>query len=286
MESLKLVECPRDAMQGIVEFIPTELKAKYINAILKCGFDTVDFGSFVSQKSIPQLKDTAELLGMLQLNPMSKMLAIVANERGAMDACNFEEIDYLGFPFSVSEEFQQRNTNKSREDAFENIEQIYNDLKDSNKELVVYFSMAFGNPYHDNWNIKEIEQWTERFAKLGIKTLILSDTVGMANEKNIQSLFGNLLNDFPKIEFGAHFHTQYFDWKEKVEWAYNLGCRRFDGAIKGFGGCPMAKDELVGNMPTEHLISFMKEKEIHSNINEIEFQKSIDMANEIFATYH
>ena len=282
---MKIIECPRDAMQGIKEFIPTETKIEYHNQLLKVGFEVLDCGSFVSPKMIPQMQDTEMVLQNLDKTE-TKISVIVANMSGAKKAISNEKVAILGFPFSLSETFQQRNTNKSREDAFENIEQIYNDLKGSNKELVIYFSMAFGNPYHDNWNIKEIEQWTERFAKLGIKTLILSDTVGMANEKNIQSLFGNLLNDFPKIEFGAHFHTQYFDWKEKVEWAYNLGCRRFDGAIKGFGGCPMAKDELVGNMPTEHLISFMKEKEIHSNINEIEFQKSIDMANEIFATYH
>jgi len=282
---MKIIECPRDAMQGIKEFIPTETKIEYHNQLLKVGFEVLDCGSFVSPKMIPQMQDTEMVLQNLDKTE-TKISVIVANMSGAKKAISNEKVAILGFPFSLSETFQQRNTNKSREDAFENIEQIYNDLKGSNKELVIYFSMAFGNPYHDNWTIKEIENWTERFANLGISTLILSDTVGMANEENIQSLFGNLLNDFPKIEFGAHFHTQYFDWKEKVEWAYNLGCRRFDGAIKGFGGCPMAKDELVGNMPTEHLISFMKEKEIHSNINEIEFQKSIDMANEIFATYH
>ena len=249
---MKIIECPRDAMQGISEFIPTDVKAAYINQLLKVGFDTIDFGSFVSPKAIPQLKDTAQVLAQLDLeNTNSKLLSIIANTRGAFDACSFEEINYLGFPLSVSEEFQKRNTNKSIEESLRVVEEIQNLSVKNNKELMVYLSMAFGNPYIENYDPDIVSELTEKLHDLEIRIVVLSDTIGVSNPKIIAPLFDALIKEYSTIEFGAHFHTTVDAWEEKVSAAYLNGCRRFDGALKGFGGCPMASDNLLGNMPTE-----------------------------------
>ena len=276
---MKIIECPRDAMQGISEFIPTDKKIAYINQLLKVGFDTIDFGSFVSSKAIPQLKDTAEVLNGLDLSSTSsKLLAIIANNRGATDACNFQEIDYLGFPLSVSEEFQQRNTKKSIDEALKEVEEIQNLAIKNNKELVVYLSMAFGNPYSENYHPDIVAELTENLYKLEVGTVALSDTIGVSNPDNIKPLFNTLIKEYPTIEFGAHFHTTSDTWEEKVDTAYKNGCRRFDAALKGYGGCPMAKDDLVGNMPTEKLITYFTE-DLKLNLDELE--KSLTFTNDI-----
>ncbi|MDB4089191.1 hydroxymethylglutaryl-CoA lyase [Flavobacteriales bacterium] len=285
---IKLIECPRDAIQGIHDFIPTQLKADYINSLLKVGFDTIDFGSFVSPKAIPQLKDTAEVLSKLDLeNTNSKLLAIVANKRGADDACQFEEIDYLGFPFSVSETFQQRNTNSSIEESLSRVEEIQNLSLKNNKKLVVYLSMAFGNPYEDKWNEDIVAKWAEKLhTKLDVNILALSDTIGTSNKVNITSLFSTLIPEFDKVEFGAHLHTTPDTWEEKIAASIESGCNRFDGAIKGFGGCPMAKDELTGNMPTEKMLSYFEEQNFETNINHGNFLSSMKKSSEIFDSFH
>lgn len=257
---MKIIECPRDAMQAISTFIPTDIKAAYINQLLKVGFDTIDFGSFVSPKAIPQLKDTAEVLAKLDLeNTNSKLLSIIANIRGANDACNFEKINYLGFPLSVSEQFQQRNTKKSIAQALNTVEEIQNLAIKKNKELVVYLSMAFGNPYAENYHPDIVAELTKKLHQLEIGIVALSDTIGVSSPTNIAPLFSTLIQEYPTIEFGAHFHTTSDKWEEKVESAYQNSCRRFDAALKGYGGCPMAKDDLVGNMPTEKLIAYFIE---------------------------
>jgi len=277
---MKIIECPRDAMQGISEFIPTEKKIAYINQLLKVGFDTIDFGSFVSPKAIPQLKDTAEILAGLDLvNTFSKLLAITANKRGAIDACAFTEIDYLGFPLSVSEEFQQRNTNKSIVEALGVVEDIQNLAVKNNKELVVYLSMAFGNPYAENYHPEIVAELTDKLDKLEVRIIALSDTIGVSNPNNIKPLFSTLIKQYPKIEFGAHFHTTADNWEEKVDSAYQYGCRRFDTALKGYGGCPMAEDKLTGNMPTEQLITYFKED---LGLNQVEFKKSLEASRLLF----
>jgi hydroxymethylglutaryl-CoA lyase len=280
---MKIVECPRDAMQGLAEFIPTEKKADYLNMLLEVGFDTLDFGSFVSPKAIPQMRDTAEVLSRLQLEETNtKLLAIVANQRGASDACQLEEIQYLGYPFSVSETFQQRNTNKSIEQSLSLVEEMQSMCVNHDKELVVYLSMAFGNPYGEAWNEEIVAQWGEKLAGLGIKTLALSDTIGVSNTDNISRLFSTLIPEFTEVEWGAHLHTTSATWREKVEAAYNSGCRRFDSAIKGLGGCPMAKDDLVGNMPTEKLLSFTQEKCIETGVNPLAFESAYNKAIDTF----
>jgi hydroxymethylglutaryl-CoA lyase len=285
---IKLIECPRDAMQGIHEFIPTQLKADYINSLLKVGFNTLDFGSFVSPKAIPQLKDTAEVLSKLDLsNTTSKLLSIVANKRGAMDACQFEEINYLGFPFSVSETFQQRNTNSSIEESLSRVEEIQNLCLKNKKELVVYLSMAFGNPYEDKWNEDIVAEWAEKLhTKLDVNILALSDTIGTSNNENITSLFSTLIPEFEKVEFGAHLHTTPDTWQEKITASIESGCNRFDGAIKGFGGCPMAADELTGNMPTEKMLSYFEEQNFEIKLNHGKFLDSMKKSNEIFDSFH
>lgn len=286
-KSIKLIECPRDAIQGMNDFVPTKLKSEYINSLLKVGFDTIDFGSFVSPKAIPQLRDTAEVLSQLHLEESnSKLLAIVANERGAKDAINFEEIDYLGFPFSVSETFQQRNTNSSIEQSLSRVEKIQNLATSNKKETVVYLSMAFGNPYGDSWNQDIVAKWAETlFSQLEIKIMALSDTIGVSDKENISALFSTLIPEFTDIEFGAHLHTTPDTWKEKIEASVKSGCRRFDGAIKGFGGCPMATDELTGNMPTEKMISYFAENNWNSSVNQGFFLDSLKKSNEIFESY-
>lgn len=281
---MKVIECPRDAMQGIHEFIPTEKKADYINQLLKVGFDTVDFGSFVSPKAIPQLKDTAEVLSKLDLSSTStKLLAIVANKRGAEDACQFEEISYLGYPFSISEQFQQRNTNADIETSLGRVEDMATLADKHNKKLVIYISMAFGNPYDEPWHPDIAAMWSERLHKeFGIEILALSDTIGSSNKENISYLFNTLIPEFPQVEFGAHLHTTPDSWREKVDAAYKSGCRRFDGAIKGFGGCPMAKDDLTGNMPTENIIKYLEENNVNPKINKDQFLSCLEKASTVF----
>lgn len=284
MSALKLVECPRDAMQGLHDFIPTNVKVDYINQLLKCGFDTIDFGSFVSPKAIPQMRDTGEVLSKLDLqNTNSELLAIIANERGAEDAIQFEEINYLGYPFSVSEEFQLRNTNATIEESFKRVEVISNLCVAKNKELVVYLSMGFGNPYGEEWSADIVLKWAKRLNNdLGVKIMALSDTIGAATLENVDYLFRALIPTMPEVEFGAHLHTRPEYAQILVESAYNAGCRRFDGAIKGFGGCPMAKDDLTGNMPTEEMIAYFKSKSIEHGVDEMEFGKSMSLALSVF----
>ncbi|WP_420553597.1 hydroxymethylglutaryl-CoA lyase [Tenacibaculum aiptasiae] len=284
IDSVKIIECPRDAMQGIKShFIPTELKAKYINSLLKVGFDTIDFGSFVSPKAIPQMKDTAEVLSMLDLSTTrSKLLAIVANVRGANDASQFEEIDYLGYPFSISENFQMRNTHKTIEQSIDTLKEVLAIANRTNKEVVAYLSMGFGNPYGDPWNVDIVGEWTEKLSKLGVKILSLSDTIGSSTPEDIDYLFSNLIPSYPQIEFGAHLHTTPTKWHEKVDSAFKAGCRRFDGAIKGYGGCPMAKDELTGNMPTEKLLSYFTAEKVETNIKPMSFESAYNKALEVF----
>lgn len=280
---IKIIECPRDAMQGLKEYIPAETKAAYINQLLKCGFDTIDFGSFVSPKAIPQMRDTAEVLSLLDLeNTKSKLLAIVANKRGALDASQFEEINILGYPFSISETFQLRNTNATLAESVERVKLIQEISTNSNKELLIYISMGFGNPYGDEWNVDIVAKWVEEVARLGVKHIMLSDTIGVANPDSISYLFSNLLPAYPDIEIGAHLHTTPTTWKEKVEAAYESGCRRFDGAIKGFGGCPMAKDDLTGNMPTEHLVYYFDEIKEETGVDLSEFGRSFRMSEGVF----
>lgn len=283
MPSLKIVECPRDAMQGLHEFIPTELKTQYINQLLNCGFDTIDFGSFVSPKAIPQMRDTADVLKGLNLNTSSKLLAIVANERGANDAASFDEIQYLGYPFSISEQFQQRNTNTSIEDSLFQVEKLQSIAQQSKKELVVYLSMGFGNPYGEEWNPELVLSWSERLHNdFGVSILALSDTIGCADPTDVRNLFPILQSALPKVEFGAHFHTVREKAAAVIESAYEGGCRRFDTAIKGYGGCPMAKDELTGNLATEQLTSWMTERGIESGLDMDAFQKAFLASSTIF----
>jgi hydroxymethylglutaryl-CoA lyase len=280
---IQVVECPRDAMQGIAEFIPTELKVEYINRLLKVGFHTIDFGSFVSPKAIPQMRDTAEVLSKLNLDATdSKLLAIVANSRGAEQAASFDEIQYLGYPFSVSETFQQRNTKRSIEDSLVLVEQMQNLCATKNKDLVVYLSMAFGNPYDEAWDVDIVAKWSEVLADMGVKILALSDTIGVSTKATITPLFSQLIPEFKEVTFGAHLHTTPTTWKEKVLAAYQSGCTRFDTAIQGFGGCPMAKDDLTGNMPTEKMISFLNEQKEVSSLNALAFESAYNKAREVF----
>jgi hydroxymethylglutaryl-CoA lyase len=284
MKTVKLIECPRDAMQGIKShFIPTEAKAQYINALLRVGFDTIDFGSFVSPKAIPQMRDTAQVLSKLDLSKTeSKLLAIVANVRGAEDASKFEEIKYLGYPFSISENFQMRNTGKTISESTVALDKILSIASKNNKEVVAYLSMGFGNPYGDPWNVEIVAEWTDKLAQMGVKIISLSDTIGSSTPEIITYLFSNLIPLYPTIEFGAHLHTTPTKWFEKVDAAYKAGCNRFDGAIKGYGGCPMAKDELVGNMPTEKLISYFNQQKSDTNINAMSFESAYNEALKIF----
>ena len=283
-KKVKIIECPRDAMQGIKShFIATEDKARYINSLLRVGFDTIDFGSFVSPKAIPQMRDTAAVLSKLDLSKTeSKLLAIVANTRGANDASQFEEINYLGFPFSISENFQMRNTGKTIEQSIIALDEILNIATKTNKKVVAYLSMGFGNPYGDIWNVDVVAQWTEKLSRMGVEILSLSDTIGVADGKTIEYLFSNLIPQYPKIEFGAHLHTTPDTWHKKVDAAYRAGCLRFDGAIKGFGGCPMAKDDLTGNMPTEKLLSYFTQQKVNTNLSAMSFESAYNKALDIF----
>ena len=287
MEKVKLIECPRDAMQGIKDFIPTEKKVQYIQSLLRVGFDTIDFGSFVSAKAIPQMQDTVEVLAKLDLSKTkSKLLAIIANTQGAENASVHPEIQYLGFPFSISENFQMRNTHKTIAESLVTLQEILNIADKSNKEVVTYISMGFGNPYGDPWNVEIVGEWTERLAQMGVKILSLSDTIGSSTPKVIDYLFSNLIPKYPDIEFGAHLHTIPDKWHEKIDTAYKAGCRRFDGAIQGFGGCPMATDKLTGNMPTEKLLSYFTTQKADHNLSAMSFESAYNEALKIFKEYH
>lgn len=286
-EKIKIIECPRDAMQGIKEFIPTDKKVQYIQSLLKVGFDTIDFGSFVSAKAIPQMQDTAEVLAKLDLSRTeSKLLAIIANTQGAENASVHPEIQYLGFPFSISENFQMRNTHKTIAESMVTLQEILNIADKSNKELVTYISMGFGNPYGDPWNVEIVGEWTEKLANMGVKILSLSDTVGTSTPDVIDYLFSNLIPQYPHIEFGAHLHTTPDKWFEKVDSAYKAGCKRFDGAIQGFGGCPMATDKLTGNMPTEKLLSYFTAQKSNHNLSAMSFESAYNEALKVFTVYH
>jgi hydroxymethylglutaryl-CoA lyase len=280
---VQIIECPRDAMQGLPDFIPTDVKAAYINQLLKVGFHSLDFGSFVSAKAIPQMRDTVEVLSKLDLsNTDTKLLAIVANERGAAEAVEFQEITYLGYPFSVSETFQLRNTNATIAESVERVKGIQELCIKRNKQLVLYISMGFGNPYGDDWNAEVVMDWVEKLSALDIKIFSLSDTVGVSNPQSISYLFSNLIPAYPHLDIGAHLHTQPHNWREKIHAAYTNGCSRFDAAMKGFGGCPMAKDDLTGNMATENLVSYFSETNVPLGIDYQQFIRSLSQANDVF----
>ena len=287
MNPIKIIECPRDAMQGIKPFIPTERKVAYIQSLLRVGFDTIDFGSFVSPKAIPQMQDTAEVLAALDLSQTtSKLLAIIANTQGAISASQHKEIQYLGFPFSISENFQMRNTHKTIAESLVTLQEILNIADQSNKEVVAYLSMGFGNPYGDPWNVEIVGEWTQKLSDMGVKILSLSDTVGSSTPDVISYLFSNLIPQYPQIEFGAHLHTTPDKWFEKIDAAYQAGCRRYDGAIQGFGGCPMAKDDLTGNMPTEKLLSYFTTQKENTNTSPMSFESSYNEASKLFGEFH
>ena len=323
MSELKIIECPRDAMQGLHDFIPTDVKVRYLNELLKVGFDTIDIGSFVSAKAIPQLSDTAEVLARLdelrsesghggsspfegvasrsfpegrgsspfeggrgmtsRLPTRSKLLVIVANERGAEDACKQPSVTYLGYPFSISETFQQRNTNTSIEGSWARTARIAELASAAGKELVVYISMAFGNPYGDPWNADIALRWTERLvSELGVRIISLADTVGVAQPQDVSAMFGALIPAMPQVEFGAHLHARLDNWKVKTDAAWNAGCRRFDGALKGYGGCPMAEDDLVGNLATELFVADLESRGMRTGLDLAQLQKCVKMAGEVF----
>ena len=284
MEKVKLVECPRDAMQGIVPFIPTDVKVEYLNALLKVGFDTIDIGSFVSAKAIPQLADTAEVLSRIDRSgSLSKLLTIVANERGTEDAVKQDSVTYLGYPFSISETFQQRNTNTSIEGSWGRIARIAEIARTADKELVVYISMAFGNPYGDPWNAEVALHWVDRLVKeLGVRIIALSDTVGVAEAADITNMFSALIPALPQVELGAHLHCRPDNWRIKTDAAWNAGCRRFDGAIKGYGGCPMAEDELVGNLQMELFVGGLEERGVLTRLDREQLAKCVALAGSVF----
>jgi len=281
--SIKLIECPRDAMQGWKNFIPTEKKIEYINSLLKVGFDTIDFGSFVSAKAIPQMVDTKEVIGNLDLGiSNTKLLAIVANLRGAEEASVFDQITYLGFPFSVSETFQQRNTNSSIDESLKRVEEIQNLCINKNKKLVIYISMAFGNPYGDLYDEDIVFNWVEKLVELDIEIISLADTVGVASPEQVYDMTSYLVESLPSTEIGVHLHSTFENWQQKLDAAVKAGCTRFDGALKGIGGCPMANDELVGNMNTEWMLSFFEKNNIATSLNKEALAESLRIAGEIF----
>ncbi len=283
---MKLVECPRDAMQGLANFIPTATKAAYLNLLLQVGFNTLDFGSFVSPKAIPQLRDTEEVLSMLDLsNTKTKLLAIVANLKGVTEAVTHPEISYLGFPFSISETFQQRNTNSSIAQSLNTVDEMLNLCQKHQKEAVVYLSMGFGNPYGDDWNIEIVEKWSEELITRGVKILSVADTVGVCTPQKIAAILPPLIKKFSQVEIGVHLHSTPTTRLEKIEAAYNAGCKRFDTALKGFGGCPMATDNLTGNLATEDLIAFLKTKGEDLNLNTQKWEEAIAFSSMIFGNH-
>lgn len=283
MPALTIVECPRDAMQGWEHFIPTEKKINYLNQLLKVGFDVLDFGSFVSAKAIPQLADTKDVVRKLDMSTTrSKLLAIIANTRGAEDAVQYDEISYLGFPFSISETFQLRNTNKTIAESLTQVEEIQKLCLSRNKKLVIYISMGFGNPYGDDYNAETAISWFKKLNDLGIEIIAMADTVGVAQPSTIEYIYRNLIPEFPGVEIGAHFHSTSTTWEEKIQAAYDQGCIRFDSSLKGIGGCPMAEDELVGNIATENLVQWAGQQNIPLQLDMNEFRKAMVMANEVF----
>jgi hydroxymethylglutaryl-CoA lyase len=282
-QRIKIIECTRDAMQGWKNFIPTAYKIRYINSLLEIGLDTIDFGSFVSPKAIPQMADTKDVIRGIRLqDTKTKLLAIVANVRGAEDACAYDEITYLGFPFSVSETFQQRNTNSSISESLTRVKNIQDICIKNKKRLVIYISMGFGNPYGDVYSEEIVFDWVNKIVELEVKTISLADTVGLARPEQVYSMTKFLVDQLSQIEIGVHLHSRPDNWKEKLDAAVNAGCKRFDGALKGFGGCPMANDDLVGNMRTEWMIDYFREKEIIKDVDNDALAKSIHMASEIF----
>jgi len=287
MKPIKIIECPRDAMQGIKPFIPTARKVAYIQSLLRVGFDSIDFGSFVSPKAIPQMQDTAEVLSQLDLSQtQSKLLAIIANTQGAIAAAQHKEIQYLGFPFSISENFQMRNTHKTIAESLVTLKEILEIADKNNKEVVAYLSMGFGNPYGDPWNVKIVGNWTDKLSNMGVKIVSLSDTIGSFTPEVIHYLFSNLIPKYPEIEFGAHLHSTPDRWFEKIEASFSAGCRRFDGAIQGFGGCPMATDTLTGNMPTEKLLSYFTTKKENTKTSPMSFESAYNEATKLFGEFH
>tara|TARA_B110001450_G_scaffold25842_1_gene22777 strand:- start:224 stop:1090 length:867 start_codon:yes stop_codon:yes gene_type:complete len=286
-DKVKIIECPRDAMQSIKTFIPTNIKLSYLQSVVDVGFDVVDIGSFVSPKAIPQLSDTSIIIDSIDLsNSNSKLLVIVANKKGAISASKFDKINYLGYPFSISENFQMRNTNKTITDSENELAEILFIAEKANKKVVVYLSMCFGNPYGDPWNLDIVNKWVQKLSEMGVKIISLSDTIGTSNPESIKSIFNSVLKNHNEIEFGAHLHSDPNTWYEKIQSAYESGCRRFDGAIKGFGGCPMASNELVGNMPTEKILSYLNTKKISNNVNTLRFESCYNQSLEIFNKYH
>ncbi len=280
---INITECPRDAMQGIVHFIPTDVKAEYINLLLQVGFDTIDFGSFVSAKAIPQLQDTAGVLSKLDLSTThSKLLAIIANYRGAEEAVKHEEITYLGYPFSISETFQLRNTNTTLPQAFDNVKRMQELSIANNKKLLVYLSMGFGNPYGDEWNTDIIHEWTEKLVAEGIGNIALADTIGVSEAGQIGSIYPELCAAFPKTEFGIHLHSTPDNWQPKIKAAYQSGCKRFDVAIKGYGGCPMAADDLTGNIATENLLGYLETQNEPTGLNMDKFKEAMEYSGLVF----
>ena len=287
MRKLKIIECPRDAMQSIKEFIPTDKKIKYVQSLLEVGFDTIDVGSFVSKKVIPQLSDTGELIDSLDLsNKKSDLLVIVANIKGAEVASKYNQISYVGFPFSISENFQMRNTNKTINESFINLVEINKIVSASKKNLVIYLSMCFGNPYGEVWNLDIIDKSISKLVDHGFSLISLSDTIGSATPSIIQKVYRYFSVKYPEVEFGLHLHTHPKFWRDKIDISFDSGCDRIDGAIQGFGGCPMASDNLIGNMPTEKIISYCEEKGINNNINPLKFETAYNYASEIFVNYH
>ena len=278
-----LTECPRDAMQGWGEFIPTQKKIDYINSLMEVGFDVLDCGSFVSPKAIPQMADSGTVVDEIDKGVSNtKLSVIVANYRGAQKALSHQAVDIVGFPFSISETFQYRNTNKNQEEAFTDIKKITELLESDGRVLNVYFSMAFGNPYGEMWKAADVDYWAQRFNDIGVKNILLSDTTGTGSLEQIELLFKTIPEKYPDIDFGGHFHNRYEDSYKKLKAAYNNGCRRFDSAIKGIGGCPMAKDDLVGNMPTEQVINFMAVEKIDHTLNLLNFESAYNKAKDIF----
>ena len=284
MHKIKIIECPRDAMQGIKEHIPTQLKARYINQLLKVGFDTIDFGSFVSPKAIPQMADTHDVMDLLDVaNTETKLSAIVANQRGAREACEYEIIDFLGYPFSISETFQLRNTHATIEESLDRVADIQDLCLKHGKKLNIYLSMGFGNPYGDPWNVEIAQKWVDRLADMEIRIMSLSDTIGVSTPDSISYLFTNLIPPYPDVEFGAHLHTLPNEWEEKIAAAYESGCYRYDGALKGYGGCPMAKNDLIGNMATENIIYFLEELDLELGLSERALGEAEKISSEVFS---
>jgi hydroxymethylglutaryl-CoA lyase len=283
LHPVKIVECPRDAMQGLHHFIPTDVKVSYLNQLLRAGFDILDAGSFVSPKAIPQMRDTAEVFNKLDLaKSKTKILAIVANERGGNDAVQFDMVNYLGFPFSVSETFQQRNTHSGIQESLLTVEKLQSLATATGKEVMVYISMAFGNPYGDDWSPEVSARWIDKIVALGVKNIALADTVGVAQPSDISNMFRQMISAFPHVEFGAHLHCTPYNWLKKTEAAWSAGCRKFDTAIKGYGGCPMAKDELVGNLATESFVEFVDQHKENMNLDRNQLALCIQAADSVF----